>query len=116
MLSILVWFFLSNDYVSQYAPKSPNANKALLNWENKSKYLLSEIVKYQSYIDSLQHAMALRLKKRGERALERALVVADPDSDDGKGTKDDDTVQEHGSLNTRFATLHRRECAQMAEG
>ena len=61
--------------------------------------------------------MALRLKKRGDRALERALVVADPDSDDGKeGTKDDDTVQEHGDSNTRFATLHRRESAQMAEG
>ena len=59
--------------------------------------------------------MALRLKKRGERALERALVVADPDSDDGKGAKDDDTVQEHGDINTRFATLHRRESAQMAE-
>jgi hypothetical protein len=60
--------------------------------------------------------MALRLKKRGERALERALVVADPDSDDGKGARDDETVHEHGSLNTRIATLHRRESAQMAEG
>ncbi|KAF9647320.1 hypothetical protein BDM02DRAFT_2709294 [Thelephora ganbajun] len=99
-----------------YTPRSPNANKALLNWENKSKYLLSEIVKYQSYIDSLQHATALRLKKRGERALERALVVADPDSDDGKGARDDETIQEHGTSNTRFATLHRRESAQVAEG
>lgn len=60
--------------------------------------------------------MTLRLKKRGDRALERALVVADPDSDDGKGVKDDETVQEHGSVNSRFATLHRRESAQMAEG
>jgi len=98
-----------------YAPKSPSASKALLNWENKSKYLLSEIVKYQSYIDSLQHAMALRLKKRGERALERALVVADPDSDDGKGLRDDETVHEHENTNTRSETLHRRERAQMAE-
>jgi len=99
-----------------YTPKAPNAAKSLHNWENKSKYLLSEIVKYQSYIDSLQHAMALRLKKRGDRALERALVVADPDSDDGKGAKDDDTVQEHGNPGTRFATLHRRESAQMVDG
>lgn len=100
-----------------YTSKSPNAGKALLNWENKSKHLLSEIVKYQSYIDSLQHAMALRLKKRGERALERALVVADPDSDGGRGTRDDETVHDHGNTNTntRYGTLHRRESAQMAE-
>lgn len=59
--------------------------------------------------------MDLRLQKRGERALERALVVADPDSDDGKGVRDDETVHEHGSTNTRSGTLHRRESAQMAE-
>ena len=60
--------------------------------------------------------MTLRLKKRGERALERALVVADPDSDDGKGARDDETVQDHGGSTTRIATLHRRESAQMLEG
>ena len=59
--------------------------------------------------------MALRLKKRGERALERALVVADPASDDGKGSRDDETIHEHENTNTRFATLHRREIAQAAE-
>ncbi|KAL1748693.1 hypothetical protein HDZ31DRAFT_29171 [Schizophyllum fasciatum] len=56
-----------------YQPKSPNAMKALNNWEKKSQYLLTEIVKYESYIDSLTQAMALRLTKRGEKALERAL-------------------------------------------
>lgn len=59
--------------------------------------------------------MALRLKKRGERALERALVVADPDSDDGKGVRDDETIHEHGNVNTRSGTLHRRESAQTVE-
>lgn len=56
-----------------YQPKGPNAMKALANWEKKSQYLLTEIVKYDSYIDSLQAGMQLRLKKRGEKALERAL-------------------------------------------
>lgn len=41
--------------------------KSLSNWEKKSQYLLTEIVKYDSYIDSLQSAMNLRLKKRGEK-------------------------------------------------
>jgi PH and SEC7 domain-containing protein len=35
--------------------------------------LLAEHVKYESYVDSLQAAMALRFKRRGEKALERAL-------------------------------------------
>jgi PH and SEC7 domain-containing protein len=45
---------------------------------------LTEIVKYENYIDSLHAAMILRLKRRGDKALERALVVASPDegSDD----------------------------------
>ena len=69
--------------------------KAQSNWEKKSQYLLTEIVKYESYIDSLQNAMNLRLKKRGEKgnslfflpttgltssfvALERALDGVSP--------------------------------------
>ncbi|KAI0035843.1 hypothetical protein K488DRAFT_82603 [Vararia minispora EC-137] len=64
---------LRTPMVALYAPRSANGAKALANWEKKSKWLLSEIVKYESYIDSLQAAMALRLKKRGEKALERAL-------------------------------------------
>jgi mRNA deadenylase 3'-5' endonuclease subunit Ccr4 len=51
----------------QYQPRSSNAVKAQSNWEKKSQYLLTEIVKYDSYIDSLQAAMSLRLKKRGEK-------------------------------------------------
>ena len=57
----------------QYQPRSSNAQKAQSNWEKKSQYLLTEIVKYESYIDSLQAAMSLRLKKRGEKALEKEL-------------------------------------------
>jgi hypothetical protein len=38
-----------------------------MNWEKKSQYLLTEIVKYDSYIESLHSAMSLRLKKRGEK-------------------------------------------------
>lgn len=56
-----------------YQPRTANSMKAQSNWERKSQYLLTEIVKYDSYIDSLQAAMSLRLKKRGEKALERAL-------------------------------------------
>ncbi|KAJ6522973.1 hypothetical protein DFH09DRAFT_938135 [Mycena vulgaris] len=50
-----------------YQSRSSNAIKAQSNWEKKSQYLLTEIVTYDSYIDSLQAAMSLRLKKRGEK-------------------------------------------------
>lgn len=35
--------------------------------------MLAEHVKYELYVDSLQAAMTLRFKKRGEKALEHAL-------------------------------------------
>ncbi|KAI6046151.1 hypothetical protein EDC04DRAFT_2865015 [Pisolithus marmoratus] len=63
-----------------YPPRSANSVKAQSNWEKKSQYLLTEIVKYESYIESLKNAMTLRLGKRGEKALERALVCASPDN------------------------------------
>jgi PH/SEC7 domain-containing protein len=78
-----------------YQPRSNTAGKALSNWEKKSQYLLTEIVKYESYVESLQHAMKLRLKKRGEKALDRALS-----SDDGvsntttSGKRKADTIPE----------------------
>jgi hypothetical protein len=49
--------------------------KAQSNWEEKSQYLLREIVKYDLYIDSLQAAMSLRLKKRGEKGTHFILRI-----------------------------------------
>lgn len=84
----------------QYQPRSTNGAKALSNWEKKSQYLLTEIVKYDSYIDSLKSAMSLRLKKRGDKALERALKTASPQNEhaaDGKWTgPEEETIDEEG--------------------
>jgi len=57
-------------------------------------------------------AIATVLWYRVGEPFRHDVVVADPDSDDGKGARDDETVHDHGSPNTRFATLHRRERAQ----
>jgi PH/SEC7 domain-containing protein len=85
-------------FFAQYPPRSSNAIKSQSNWERKSQYLLTEIVKYDSYIDSLQAAMSLRLKRRGEKALERALVVSSPEDDPThikwKGYPDEETIPE----------------------
>ncbi|KKK21678.1 hypothetical protein ARAM_006220 [Aspergillus rambellii] len=40
-----------------FSPRHPNAIKAMANWEKKSSYLLREIVKFRTYIDSLQNAI-----------------------------------------------------------
>lgn len=37
-------------------------------------FLLNEVIKYNTYIDSLQSAISLRLKKSGERKLENSLA------------------------------------------
>ncbi|KAI9928047.1 hypothetical protein MW887_002899 [Aspergillus wentii] len=42
--------------VLSFSPRHPNATKAMANWEKKSSYLLREIVKFRTYIDSLQAA------------------------------------------------------------
>lgn len=102
------------------------------NWEKKSQYLLTEIVKYESYIDSLQAAMSLRLKKRGEKALERALAVASPTDDDAtegmkakwKGQPQGETIEEREEppLSAGLSPspspgngLHRREKAEIGD-
>ncbi|KAL4894329.1 hypothetical protein BDV59DRAFT_176233 [Aspergillus ambiguus] len=45
-----------------FSPRHPNATKAMTNWERKSSYLLREIVKFRTYIDSLQGALEVKKK------------------------------------------------------
>ncbi|KAJ5692106.1 hypothetical protein N7462_001529 [Penicillium macrosclerotiorum] len=40
-----------------FSPRHPNSAKAMANWERKSSYLLREIVKFRTYIDSLRNAI-----------------------------------------------------------
>ncbi|KAK1235175.1 hypothetical protein PQX77_001608 [Marasmius sp. AFHP31] len=48
---------------ASYQPHSSDAKAAQSNWEKKSRYLLTEIVKYDYYINYLQTAKSLRVKK-----------------------------------------------------
>ncbi|KAF8332104.1 uncharacterized protein EI90DRAFT_3056571 [Cantharellus anzutake] len=115
-----------------FTGRTNNTTKALNNWEQKSKYLLAEIIKYESYVDSLQQGMTLRLKKRGEKVLEKALVTPNPHDDYGdhtlasssqnsrvtnRGVPREETIQEAeepltpGPLSKFGATCHRKESA-----
>jgi PH and SEC7 domain-containing protein len=98
----------------QYPPKSTTLAKAVDNWNKRSSYLLTETVKYELYIDSLKAAMKERQKRRGEKALEKALDQISPPV--GKwGFKQEDTIEETdepttpGPAHGKFK--HRREGA-----
>jgi hypothetical protein len=45
-----------------FSPRHPNSAKAMANWERKSSYLLREIVKFRTYIDSLRNAINSKVK------------------------------------------------------
>ncbi|TFK74047.1 hypothetical protein BDN72DRAFT_956116 [Pluteus cervinus] len=112
-----------------FAEGSEASRKAQVNWANKSQYLLTEIVKYDSYIDSLEKAMAMRLKKRGEKALERALNGAPDEGVSPKNTKwrgpEEGTIEEEVEPSTpgvdrslsaqQQQQLHRRETAEAGD-
>lgn len=69
----------------QFSPRHPNAAKAMANWEKKSAYLLREIVKFKTYVDSLKAAQQQKEvieKEREERAAEKAALYAKA-ADDG---------------------------------
>lgn len=61
-----------------FTSKHPNSNKAMNNWEKKSSYLLREIVKFRTYIDTLQNAEATKQRiyalRKQEDAAQRAEV------------------------------------------
>lgn len=62
-------------FAIQFSPRHPNHTKALANWERKSSYLLREIVKFRTYIDSLTAAAALREKLREEERKRETMSV-----------------------------------------
>ncbi|KAL1601807.1 hypothetical protein SLS60_006722 [Paraconiothyrium brasiliense] len=57
-----------------FSPRHPNAAKAMANWERKSSYLLREIVKFRTYIDSLTAAQTLKNKIYAEREASEEQV------------------------------------------
>ena len=64
----------------QFSPRHANATKALGNWEKKSAYLLREIVKFKTYVDSLKAAQQQKEvinQEREARAAEKAARGGD---------------------------------------
>jgi hypothetical protein len=60
-----------------------NAQKAMANWEKKSAYLLREIIKFRTYIDSLNAAEIGKQKIYAEReAYKNGIAESDDDEGD----------------------------------
>ncbi|KAK4497099.1 hypothetical protein PRZ48_011549 [Zasmidium cellare] len=65
-----------------YSPRHPNFNKSMANWQRKSDYLLREIVKFRTYIDSLTAAQKVKETYYAKKAEGRLSPVAKRDDDD----------------------------------
>ncbi|XMA14032.1 hypothetical protein WAI453_006823 [Rhynchosporium graminicola] len=72
---------LRNPMLLAFTPRHPNAQKAMANWEKKSSYLLREIVKFRTYIDSLGAAEIGKQKIYAER-VDRLAPDVDDEEDD----------------------------------
>jgi hypothetical protein len=61
----------------------------MANWERKSQYLLREIVKFRTYIDTLTAAQVQKQKIYAEReALEESLDIDGVANASGRGDED----------------------------
>lgn len=69
-------------FCSQFSNKSLNQAKATSNWTRKSNYLTSELLKYSTYIQSLENALRLKTSKNSEKEVEEMLLLADDHSFD----------------------------------
>ncbi|KAH8727201.1 hypothetical protein GQ44DRAFT_130593 [Phaeosphaeriaceae sp. PMI808] len=81
-----------------FSPRHPNAAKAMANWERKSQYLLREIVKFRTYIDTLTSAQVQKQKIYAEReALEEQTAKANEETDSSSQAAEKDGA-EHTSV------------------
>ncbi|TGJ78635.1 hypothetical protein E0Z10_g10128 [Xylaria hypoxylon] len=72
-----------------FTPRGNNAAKAMANWERKSSYLLREIVKFRTYVDSLQHANERRNEIYTERENARRAARGEEIDDSASAASDE---------------------------
>ncbi|KAF1984082.1 hypothetical protein K402DRAFT_359896 [Aulographum hederae CBS 113979] len=85
-----------------FSHRHPNYNKALSNWEKKSQYLLTEVTKFQTYVDALKAAQKSKEKvyeereealvKEGEQDARQFSVSSGVDDVDATTTQEDGAV------------------------
>ena len=68
-----------------FSQRHPNSTRAMTNWERKSSYLLKEIVKFRTYIDSLHMAQSQKEKVYAMRKEDDENALWTKDQDGGAG-------------------------------
>jgi hypothetical protein len=81
-----------------FTPRGSSATKAMANWERKSEYLLREIVKFRTYVDSLQAAEKRRAEIYGERETARRAARGESPGDGEVEAEGDETEHERGEI------------------
>lgn len=79
---------------AQFSPRHPNAAKAMANWERKSQYLLREIVKFRTYIDTLTMAQTQKQKIYAEREAHEKELQGDDNETVGPTQNVEDGARE----------------------
>ncbi|KAJ4339866.1 hypothetical protein N0V95_007645 [Ascochyta clinopodiicola] len=72
-----------------FSPRHPNAARAMANWERKSQYLLKEIVKFRTYIDTLAFAQSQKDRIYAEREASGEMVPTTTDGAAGCSPADE---------------------------
>jgi hypothetical protein len=83
-----------------FSPRHPNSAKAMANWERKSSYLLREIVKFRTYIDSLRNA----INKKGEIYSSNNNYYNPPATGEEAGTAEQQQQQQPAPPSTASTT------------
>lgn len=83
-----------------FSPRHPNSAKAMANWERKSSYLLREIVKFRTYIDSLRNA----INKKGEIYSSNNNYYNPPATGEEAGTTEQQQQQQPAPPSTASTT------------
>ena len=60
-----------------FTPRGSNHSKAMANWQRKSEYLLREIVKFRTYVDSLRAAESRKAEIQHERDTARRAAMGE---------------------------------------
>ncbi|OCF37757.1 hypothetical protein I316_00884 [Kwoniella heveanensis BCC8398] len=91
-----------------YTTGSKNLAKARDNWKAKSHYIHTEIYKYETYVEALRNAISLRVKKQGEKKLEKSLArsltsLHHHEEEEGE-EEEDEGVYHEASLQSRVGS------------
>ncbi|CAG8630447.1 1743_t:CDS:2, partial [Acaulospora morrowiae] len=89
-----------------FNPRDPNYAKAVANWEKKSQWLLYEIVKYTTYIESIERSIARKaeMKRAKMKNAETVGELNKGNNNSTSGSTDEGNEKERDTLEPKDRT------------